>query len=60
MLRLFEGKLVFLATHRLHWMKQMDHILILNKGKMIESGTYEELVKNEALHVHRKERDRDE
>ena len=33
MLRLFEGKLVFLATHRLHWMKQMDHILILNKGK---------------------------
>ncbi|MGF9768720.1 thiol reductant ABC exporter subunit CydD [Bacillus albus] len=56
MLRLFEGKLVFLATHRLHWMKQMDHILILNKGKMIESGTYEELLKNEALHFHRKER----
>ncbi|PKJ55777.1 thiol reductant ABC exporter subunit CydD [Bacillus sp. SN10] len=56
MLRLFEGKLVFLATHRLHWMKQMDHILILNKGEMIESGTYEELVKNEALHVHRKGR----
>ncbi|OUB39402.1 thiol reductant ABC exporter subunit CydD [Bacillus thuringiensis serovar higo] len=24
MLRLFNGKLVFLATHRLHWMKQMD------------------------------------
>ncbi|MEC2919367.1 thiol reductant ABC exporter subunit CydD [Bacillus tropicus] len=56
MLRLFEDKLVFLATHRLHWMKQMDHILILNKGEMIESGTYEELVKNEALHFHRKER----
>lgn len=56
MLRLFEGKLVFLATHRLHWMKQMDHILILNKGEMIESGTYEELVKNETLHVQRKER----
>ncbi|PGW28267.1 thiol reductant ABC exporter subunit CydD [Bacillus cereus] len=55
-LRLFEGKLVFLATHRLHWMKQMDHILILNKGEMIESGTYEELLKNEALHFHRKER----
>ncbi|PFE49241.1 thiol reductant ABC exporter subunit CydD [Bacillus cereus] len=57
MLRLFEGKLVFLATHRLHWMKQMDHILILNKGEMIESGTYEELLKNEALHFHRKERE---
>lgn len=57
MLRLFNGKLVFLATHRLHWMKQMDHILILNKGEIIDSGTYEELVENETLHFHRKERE---
>ncbi|MEK4864552.1 thiol reductant ABC exporter subunit CydD [Bacillus sp. FSL E2-8895] len=56
MLRLFEGKLVFLATHRLHWMKQMDHILILNKGEIKESGTYGELLKNETLHFHREER----
>ncbi|MFJ8365724.1 thiol reductant ABC exporter subunit CydD [Bacillus cereus] len=55
MLRLFNGKLVFLATHRLHWMKQMDHILILNKGEMKESGTYEELLENETLHFHREE-----
>ncbi|KZD43549.1 thiol reductant ABC exporter subunit CydD [Bacillus cereus] len=56
MLRLFEGKLVFLATHRLHWMKQMDHILIFNKGKIIESGTYEELLTNETLHFYSEER----
>ncbi|HDR7542689.1 MULTISPECIES: thiol reductant ABC exporter subunit CydD [Bacillus] len=56
MLRLFNGKLVFLATHRLHWMKHMDHILILNKGEMKESGTYEELLENETLHFHREER----
>ncbi|WP_226603094.1 thiol reductant ABC exporter subunit CydD [Bacillus cereus] len=56
MLRLFNGKLVFLATHRLHWMKQMDHILILNKGEMKESGTYEELLESETLHFHREER----
>ncbi|AEA15576.1 MULTISPECIES: thiol reductant ABC exporter subunit CydD [Bacillus] len=56
MLHLFNGKLVFLATHRLHWMKQMDHILILNKGEMKESGTYEELLENETLHFHREER----
>lgn len=60
MLRLFNGKLVFLATHRLHWMKQMDHILILNKGEMKESGTYEELLENETLHFHREERERNE
>ncbi|WP_439019888.1 thiol reductant ABC exporter subunit CydD [Bacillus thuringiensis] len=57
MLRLFKGKLVFLATHRLHWMKEMDHILILNKGKIEESGTYEELLENETLHFRRKERE---
>ncbi|NWK70268.1 thiol reductant ABC exporter subunit CydD [Bacillus paramycoides] len=56
MLRLFKGKLVFLATHRLHWMKQMDHIVILNKGKIIESGTYEELLDKESLHFHGKGR----
>lgn len=56
MLRLFNGKLVFLATHRLHWMKQMDHILVLNKGKIKESGTYEELLEKETLHFHREER----
>lgn len=37
-------------------MKQMDHILILNKGEMKESGTYEELLENETLHFHREER----
>ncbi|KFN04165.1 thiol reductant ABC exporter subunit CydD [Bacillus clarus] len=56
MLRMFKGKLVFLATHRLHWMKQMDHIVILNKGKIIESGTYEELLDRESLHFHAKGR----
>ena len=32
MLRLFEGKLVFLATHRVHWMKEMDHLVVLKEG----------------------------
>ncbi|PFO84353.1 thiol reductant ABC exporter subunit CydD [Bacillus cereus] len=52
MLRVFKGKLVFLATHRLHWMKQMDHILVLEKGKIIEKGTYEELFEGKSFHFH--------
>lgn len=43
LLHLFEDKLVFLATHRLHWMKHMDHILVVDKGSVVEEGTYEEL-----------------
>ncbi|MDO7906383.1 thiol reductant ABC exporter subunit CydD [Paenibacillus sp. JX-17] len=44
MLRLFKGRLVFLATHRLHWMPDMDHILIMEQGKLVESGTHAELL----------------
>lgn len=43
MLPLFENKLVFFATHRLHWVKEMDLILVMDGGKLAECGTYEEL-----------------
>lgn len=32
MVPLFEGKLVFLATHRLHWMLDMDIIVVMKQG----------------------------
>jgi ATP-binding cassette subfamily C protein CydD len=44
MLSLFEGKLVFLATHRLHWMPDMDQIIVMDQGKVAEIGTHEELL----------------
>ncbi|MFP3718988.1 thiol reductant ABC exporter subunit CydD [Niallia circulans] len=44
MLPLFNEKLVFLATHRLHWMKEMDLIIVMDQGTIVESGTHEELV----------------
>ncbi|MFD2132574.1 thiol reductant ABC exporter subunit CydD [Pseudogracilibacillus auburnensis] len=43
-LHLFKGRLVVLATHRLHWMMQMDHIFMLEQGHLMEQGTHEELV----------------
>lgn len=44
MLPLFEDRLVFFATHRLHWMKDMDIILVMNNGEIVEQGTHEELL----------------
>ncbi|MDT2814837.1 thiol reductant ABC exporter subunit CydD [Vagococcus carniphilus] len=43
MLPLFENHLVFFATHRLHWMKEMDYILVMKDGQIVEQGTYTEL-----------------
>jgi ATP-binding cassette, subfamily C, bacterial CydD len=44
MLQLFNGKLVFFATHRLHWMLDMDLIIVLDQGKVVEIGTHEQLI----------------
>src|SRR5699024_5733805 len=45
MLRVFQDKLVFLATHRLHWLTEMDHILLLEDGELKEQGVHERLIK---------------
>lgn len=45
MLELFNDKLVFLATHRLHWMKEMDQIIMLQDGRQVEYGSHKDLLK---------------
>ncbi|CAM3183930.1 thiol reductant ABC exporter subunit CydD [Leuconostoc rapi] len=30
--------LVFFATHRLHWLDQMDYVLVLRQGEVVEQG----------------------
>lgn len=45
MLPLMEGKLVFFATHRLHWLSEMDGILLLEDGQVRDFGSYEALSK---------------
>lgn len=47
MLPLMKNRLVLFATHRLHWLKQMDYILVMNNGELVEQGKYEELVKKQ-------------
>lgn len=39
MLPLMKDRLVIFATHRLHWMHQMDYILVMNHGRLVEQGT---------------------
>lgn len=45
-LELLKEKLVFFSTHRIHWCKDMDYIMLIENGEIIELGNYEELSNN--------------
>ncbi|MCM3110823.1 thiol reductant ABC exporter subunit CydD [Lederbergia lenta] len=60
MLPILENKLVFFATHRLHWMQNMDLIIVVDNGEIVEKGTHQELAGKSAaydrlIHAHRRE-----
>lgn len=42
---LTEGKTVLVIAHRLSTIKEVDRIVVLDKGKIIEDGTHKELIK---------------
>lgn len=43
MLPLMADRLVFFATHRLHWMEEMDWIVVMEQGQIVEQGTLQDL-----------------
>lgn len=42
-----EGKTVIFITHRLAAVQDFDRLFVLDKGKLIEEGTHQELLSNE-------------
>lgn len=47
MLKVFQDKLVFFATHRMHWMKDMDYLLVLDDGHLVEQGDRDTLLEKQ-------------
>ena len=50
-LPLMENHLVFFSTHRFHWTNEMDYILVLDQGKIVDAGTHEELLAKNGPYV---------
>ena len=48
--KLMEGKTVIAIAHRLSTIAQLDRLVVIEKGNLIESGTHEELVKNSLIY----------
>ena len=48
--KLVENKTVIIIAHRLRTVADADQILVLDNGKLVESGTHSELMKKNGLY----------
>ena len=48
--RLMQGKTAFIIAHRLSTVRQMDRIVVLDKGQIVEQGTHEALISAQGLY----------
>ncbi|GAA7730803.1 hypothetical protein HpBT153_06740 [Helicobacter pylori] len=42
-------KMALIITHRMNSVKQADEIIVLDKGKLVEQGNFETLIKKQGL-----------
>ena len=47
---LMKGKTVIAIAHRLSTLREMDRILVFDKGKIVEDGTHEELLQKDGMY----------
>ncbi|HJS66089.1 MAG TPA: ABC transporter ATP-binding protein [Nitrospiraceae bacterium] len=48
--RLMKGRTTFVIAHRLTTIQRADRILVLNKGRLVETGTHAELIERKGLY----------
>lgn len=48
--KLIKDKTLIVIAHRLHTIKRADNILVMNKGKIVNQGTHNELIENSIVY----------
>ncbi len=49
--RLLEGRTVLMIAHRLHTVRDADRIVVLDRGRVVESGTHDDLLAADGLYA---------
>ena len=49
-MRLSKNRTTLVIAHRLSTLKNMDRIIVLDHGKIVESGTHEQLLRNKKIY----------
>ncbi|MCE0495030.1 ABC transporter ATP-binding protein [Vibrio salinus] len=50
--QLMEGKTVIAIAHRLSTIAEMDRLIVLDEGKIVEEGTHQELIDKNGIYAH--------
>lgn len=59
LLEVLSDKRVVMATHRLHWMREMQAVWVMERGTVVERGTHDELLRRGGVYARMLESGRD-